>query len=300
MYIMGLNLGHDLTVCILKDGELIYAHELERDTRVNGHTVLPEVPTKIRAGYGMEGCRSLQNPRGLLAYIDKALDRCNLTLEDISYVGLSEGGYEYAYAAHIAPYFSPDQIFSVPHHECHAAASFFLSPFKEASVLTIDGFGCDGNMSHGVGKENKLSFFYKNWLRDDTAMGDRWMYTNHLFCQTKFLHGGVGGGGAEGTIMGAAGLPEGDPDEIKKLEEIFYNGFIFKAPEYDRETKYIVCEEYRDKVYYNYRAKFEHIPSLSDKEAEKERKRLFPTYVTYCTALQNATERAIQYWVEKV
>jgi len=121
-----------------------------------------------------------------------------------------------------------------------------------------------------------------------------------MFCQTQFLKGGVGGSGAEGTVMAAAGLPGGDSDEIKKLEKIFYNGFIFKDPQYDRDTKGEVCEKYREKVYYNYRSKFEHIPSLSDEEAEKERKRLFPIYVTYCTALQNATERALQYWVEKV
>ncbi|HCP47939.1 MAG TPA: carbamoyltransferase, partial [Deltaproteobacteria bacterium] len=35
----------------------------------------------------------------------------------------------------------PLSIHYVQHHRCHAAAAFFPSPFEQASVLTVDGFG---------------------------------------------------------------------------------------------------------------------------------------------------------------
>lgn len=37
----------------------------------------------------------------------------------------------------------PERIVRVSHHRCHAAASFFTSPFERAAVLVIDGGGAD-------------------------------------------------------------------------------------------------------------------------------------------------------------
>ena len=37
-----------------------------------------------------------------------------------------------------------DKIFFSEHHISHAASAFFPSPFKEASVLTMDGVGENG------------------------------------------------------------------------------------------------------------------------------------------------------------
>ena len=33
------------------------------------------------------------------------------------------------------------QVVYVEHHLCHAASAFFVSPFKEAAILTVDGRG---------------------------------------------------------------------------------------------------------------------------------------------------------------
>jgi len=42
------------------------------------------------------------------------------------------------------------------HHECHAAFSFFQSPFKDASIVTIDGRGEDETVTISEGKLNKI------------------------------------------------------------------------------------------------------------------------------------------------
>ncbi|GGA88543.1 nodulation protein [Puia dinghuensis] len=43
------------------------------------------------------------------------------------------------------------------HHLSHAASCFFVSPFKDAAILTIDGVGEWCTASIGVGRENKIS-----------------------------------------------------------------------------------------------------------------------------------------------
>lgn len=48
------------------------------------------------------------------------------------------------------------RIVYMNHHECHAANAFFLSPFEEADVLTIDGHGEDETCFFGYGKGNDL------------------------------------------------------------------------------------------------------------------------------------------------
>ncbi len=47
------------------------------------------------------------------------------------------------------------------HHESHAAAAFFPSPFQEAAFLTIDGVGEWTTTSFGVGKDNRLHIDYE-------------------------------------------------------------------------------------------------------------------------------------------
>jgi len=47
-------------------------------------------------------------------------------------------------------------ILFAPHHDCHAASAFFLSPFEEAAVMTIDAYGDDVTHAFYQGRGNKL------------------------------------------------------------------------------------------------------------------------------------------------
>ncbi len=55
------------------------------------------------------------------------------------------------------------------HHHCHAA-SFFVSPFDEATVLVLDGFGDDASTSHYEGRGNRLERVSRNWFFDSLGM----------------------------------------------------------------------------------------------------------------------------------
>ncbi|MFY7880105.1 MAG: carbamoyltransferase [Lacibacter sp.] len=52
-------------------------------------------------------------------------------------------------------------VYFVQHHRTHAAASFFLSPFEEAAILTADFRGELESVTMGRGRDNKLELFKK-------------------------------------------------------------------------------------------------------------------------------------------
>ena len=49
------------------------------------------------------------------------------------------------------------KVIYVTHHLAHAANAFYLSPYKEAAILTVDGRGEDETAFFGVGKDNKIT-----------------------------------------------------------------------------------------------------------------------------------------------
>jgi carbamoyltransferase len=45
------------------------------------------------------------------------------------------------------------QVVRVEHHLAHLASAFLVSPFREASAVSIDGFGDFSSAAWGVGRE---------------------------------------------------------------------------------------------------------------------------------------------------
>ncbi len=52
------------------------------------------------------------------------------------------------------------KVLYASHHESHAGAAFYPSPFKEAAFLTLDGVGEWETASFGIGKDNNLNILY--------------------------------------------------------------------------------------------------------------------------------------------
>ncbi|HZC24965.1 MAG TPA: carbamoyltransferase C-terminal domain-containing protein, partial [Candidatus Binatia bacterium] len=48
------------------------------------------------------------------------------------------------------------QVHFVEHHRAHLASAFFASPFEQAAVISIDGFGDFSSVMWGVGKGNQI------------------------------------------------------------------------------------------------------------------------------------------------
>ena len=43
------------------------------------------------------------------------------------------------------------------HHLCHLASAYYCSPFKDSSLLSVDGFGDFASTSWGIGKDNFIT-----------------------------------------------------------------------------------------------------------------------------------------------
>lgn len=130
MYILGVNLSHDSSVCLLKDGELKVALALERLSRVR---------------------RGLVPRNKFVAAMSRLIDYC-LETEGVSY---SDIDFAIASAASAASDSEEQELLSAlglrgpkilnmphpGHHLSHAAAAFHASGFERACALVIDAYG---------------------------------------------------------------------------------------------------------------------------------------------------------------
>lgn len=173
-YILGINTTyHELSACLLKDGQLVVAVEEERFTRIkHGKPALVSNPDVI--------------PKQA---IDFCLRKAGITFTEIDKIGISFCPKERLKNVGIDKYFTEgdwgskfgEELFYekimnvpkllseyagidltnktiwVPHHISHAGSAYYVSPFKESAVLSIDGIGEITTTWLGVGKGNKMS-----------------------------------------------------------------------------------------------------------------------------------------------
>ncbi len=100
------------------------------------------------------------------------------------------------------------KIVQVRHHDAHAAI-FFVSPFDEAAVLVMDGYGDETAQSAYIGSGNRLERLWQSEFFDSLGM----LYTvvtTHL--GFKLFE--------EGTVMALAGA--GSPTFAKKFRELVH------------------------------------------------------------------------------
>jgi carbamoyltransferase len=88
-------------------------------------------------------------------------------------------------------------IVNVSHHDAHAAM-FFASPFEEALVLVMDGYGDDASSSAYVGRGNRLERHWSTTILNSVGL----VYT----FVTEYL--GFAGFGDEGKVMALAAFGE--------------------------------------------------------------------------------------------
>jgi carbamoyltransferase len=157
---------HDSAAALVIDGEIVAAVHEERHTRKKQDQDFP-----VNA-------------------IDSCLEQAGITREELDYVGFYDKPYLKferileTYLAHaprgfrsfakampvwlkqklwlphemrkaLGKAYSGAFIFT-EHHESHAAAAFFPSPFGEAAILTFDGVGEWATASFGVGRGNRI------------------------------------------------------------------------------------------------------------------------------------------------
>ena len=230
MVILGLNYYfHDSTACIVVDGKLIAAIEEERLNRDKHTKLFPEMA------------------------IARCLKMANLTYSDIDHIAVSIQpthnlgkkinyilghlkslryfiSHEFVHAYrkqksfwkwYNGSYGSKEKgpkVHFIPHHYSHAPGSFFVSPYKEAALLGIDGSGEWATAMLGFGKGNEIQSFGESFFPH--SLGSFYEAVTS-FCGFKTNYD-------EGKTMGLA--PMGDPNvflkEVEKIVKIDKNGGI--------------------------------------------------------------------------
>jgi carbamoyltransferase len=147
MNILGLNAFHgDASGAVLRDGQLVAALEEERLNRIKHGAGLPV----LAAEACLEGAQPdhiaiiSRDPKAHLR--DKLLRAAlrphqwlTLATRATNSVRIAQVG-EMLAAERTVPR-GARQVHFIEHHRAHLASAFFASPFEEAAVISIDGFG---------------------------------------------------------------------------------------------------------------------------------------------------------------
>jgi carbamoyltransferase len=210
--ILGLNAFHgDAAAALVIDGELVAAAEEERFNRVKhvagfpslaaawclrdagvdarelDHVAIGRDPRANLGAKFRQTARRLRNPRYVLERV-RNMQRVGDVRDDLAH---ALGAEKDALRA---------QFHNVEHHQAHAASAFFVSPFDEAAILTMDGFGDFASvlLAHGHGNH----FHVLDRVTFPHSLGIYYTALTQWLGFTKY--------GDEGKVMGLA--PYGNPD----------------------------------------------------------------------------------------
>ena len=227
MYILGINAYHgDVSCVLLRDGELVCALEEERFRRVKHWAGFPSESILKCLEYGGVGpedidyfavsrdpyanlwrkvlftCRTRPNVK-LVASRLKNMG----SILDIEEVMSNTWGIKKE-RVH-------DRIRWVEHHPAHIASAFFLSPFDEAAVCSVDGFGDFVSTSVGLGRGTNFKVLGKVYFPHSLGL----LY----LAITQYL--GFMNYGDEYKVMGLSAYGEPDfSDEIGQLVHLTPGG----------------------------------------------------------------------------
>jgi carbamoyltransferase len=219
MYVLGLNAYHgDASAVLLKDGQLVAALEEERFRRVKHWAGFPSVAVRKCldvagiAGHQISHVAVSRDPRanllrkGLFALTTRPDLR--LILDRIQNARKVRDFRAPLAEALGMPADELPEIHHVEHHPAHLASAFLVSPFDEAAVCAIDGFGDFVSTSLAIGRGNRLQVLEKVYFPHSLGL----LYT----AVTQYL--GFMSYGDEFKVMGLA--PYGRPKFVDRLRQL--------------------------------------------------------------------------------
>ncbi|MGB8956538.1 MAG: carbamoyltransferase N-terminal domain-containing protein, partial [Tumebacillaceae bacterium] len=128
-YVLGVSVSHDASACLMRDGEILFAIQEERVSRIKH-----------------DGNRYLSQTRA----IDYCLQAAGITIDDVELIVINGQQLTHGYAGLSVPWPDADfQLFDpfsekclyISHHLAHAFSAFGPSPYEAAAVMVVDGMG---------------------------------------------------------------------------------------------------------------------------------------------------------------
>ncbi len=261
VYVLGINAyDHDVSACLLRDGEIAFAINKERITR-----------KKHATGFFQGVVDYCLDAEGIsLDDVDLVVRNCYvLPVEDLEvrmvHLDVSEvmDDKERRQAAKSPLYLShSDKVITVSHHLAHAYSAFAACPFNDGAVMVVDGVGnyCadikePGQLTDNV---NPLARESESYYRFDggrlEAVKKVWLNPVRGFLSDEFFY--MPGLGAMysrvssyifadwnkcGEVMGLA--PYGRPNAFKPLVEMKDGDFSFPEWDLDFDKPWLVDRE---------------------------------------------------------
>lgn len=220
MFILGINAYHGgASAAIIKDGQLIAAVEEERFNRQKYWAGFPTLSIQYclqEAGitvYDLDHVGISRNPSAnlLQKIVFTLTKRPSLSLITDR---LRNAGKVGDLRSQLATALGADakairaDFHNVEHHRAHMASAFFVSPYEEAAILSVDGMGDFVSTMTGAGKGTKMDV--ADTVNFPHSLGH--FYT--VICQWL----GFPKYGDEGKVMGLA--PYGEPRHRDKLAKV--------------------------------------------------------------------------------
>ena len=216
--ILGINAYHaDSAACLLVDGEIVGAVEEERFIRAKHWAGFPEAAIRwclARGGLKLADLDHVavnRDPRANLGrkagYVIRRRPTPRLVLERLANLR-SWLSMEDELRATFPGEELGARVHRVEHHLAHLASTFLISPYEEAVVVSVDGFGDFVSTAWGIGRG------------DEVAIDGRVYFPHSLgiFYEALTQYLGFPHYGDEYKVMGLA--PYGEPAYAERLENV--------------------------------------------------------------------------------
>jgi carbamoyltransferase len=246
MIILGLNTFHgDSAAAIVRDGKLIAAAEEERFRRIKHWAGFPSQAIAyclLESGLALSDIQHVavnQDSRAnlfrKLRYLATSRPDPRLVISRLRNRRARENLPELLSASSPGVRFQ-GEVHQVEHHMAHLSSAFHVSPFAEAVVVSVDGFGDFASGAWGVGKGKDISV-------------DGRVYFPHslgVFYQALTQYLGFPHYGDEYKVMGLA--PYGKPtfmDAMRKIVRLQPDGAYRLDLSYFRHHKEQIAYQWR-------------------------------------------------------
>jgi carbamoyltransferase len=165
MIILGISaFYHDSAVCLLRDGEIIFAAQEERFSRKKHDAGFPEKALQAALSYTGISRADIDS----VVFYEKPFIKFDRLIS--TYMQFAPAGIRSFLK--VLPVWSKEKLFMkeiirekvaapkaeilfTTHHESHIASAFYPSPFEEAAIITLDGVGEWDTLTiaHGRGRD---------------------------------------------------------------------------------------------------------------------------------------------------
>ncbi|MFA5025586.1 MAG: carbamoyltransferase [Candidatus Shapirobacteria bacterium] len=289
MVILGIScFYHDSAAAIIKDGQIIAAAQEERFTRVKHDNTFPYKSIE----FCLNSLGIAINEVDYIAFYEKPILKFSRILEQhvahfpksikIFFDTIPEWLLRKLRIKEIlkSELHYHGKIVYVPHHLSHAAASYFTSPFQEASILTLDGVGEWATTTYGYAKDHHLKL--EKQINFPHSLG--------LFYSAMTAYLGFAVNNDEYKVMGLSAYGKNPKEYYQKIKGLIK---LNSDGSYQLDTKYFSFE-YREKMFN------QHLCKLLGGPARVKDSEMISRYENIAAATQQVFEETLFFILNKL